>query len=273
MKWTAAVLCVLVPAAASATIVKVPSQQPTIQDALDACVDASNTVYVAAGEYTGPRNRNLDPAGRSIEIVGLGPVTINPQGQGRAFNFHSGEEFVLRNLTVTNAMLNWGGAAYFSGCDGQIISCAFIANDAAFGGAVLCNGGSLDISRCVFDSNLGGLGGADIYCVDAPEVVISGSSFSNSEISPWLESSAAQLVPVTCSNIWNCIASSCSSEDDIISVQPPFCGAGDYRFPEGASLRYTQCGAIGLVAPCSTTGVAEAPGVPVTWGAIKIGAR
>ena len=55
---------------ATATIVNVPNDQPTIQDGIDAAFNG-DTVFIENNTYSGTGNRNLSiPFGRNIVIQG-----------------------------------------------------------------------------------------------------------------------------------------------------------------------------------------------------------
>jgi hypothetical protein len=60
---------------ASATIINIPDDYPTIQEGIDACLDG-DTVMVAGGIYSGPGNREISAAGKAITVMG---------GEGRLF--------------------------------------------------------------------------------------------------------------------------------------------------------------------------------------------
>ena len=67
MRFTAMVLLLTawMNAPATATIIHVPSEQPTIQAAIDAA-SAGDTVLVAPGTYAGPGNRDLSFGGTDL---------------------------------------------------------------------------------------------------------------------------------------------------------------------------------------------------------------
>ncbi len=164
------ILCFLSVPVTAATI-HVPSDQPTIQAAIDAAVDG-DTVLVADGVWTGPGNRDLDFDGKSITVGSLnGPVDciIDCEGQGRGFRFHSGEdlESVVRGFTIRNGIAvdpfhaEGGGGILIDGAAPLISGCIFTSNNGAvFGGGcnVTSDSGGL-IADCVFRENTAAIGG------------------------------------------------------------------------------------------------------------------
>jgi len=83
---------------ASAAILHVPSQYPTIQAGIGGAVHG-DTVLVANGIYTGPGNRDIDFVGKAILVTSRdGPdvTIIDCQGDSldphRGFYFHHGED-------------------------------------------------------------------------------------------------------------------------------------------------------------------------------------
>jgi PKD repeat protein len=94
---------------------------PTIQAGIDAAVDG-DTVLVADGAYTGDGNKNLDFKGKAITVIsenGPNNTIIDCEGEGRGFNFYSGEgqDSVVSGFTITNGKDTVDGAGiniYFS---------------------------------------------------------------------------------------------------------------------------------------------------------------
>jgi hypothetical protein len=164
------ILCFLSVQVTAATI-HVPSDQPTIQAAIDAVVDG-DTVLVADGVWTGPGNRDLDFAGKSVTVGSLnGPVDciIDCEGQGRGFHFHSGEdlESVVRGFTIRNGIAfdpvhaEGGGGILIDGAAPLISGCILTSNNGTvFGGGcnVTSDSGGL-IADCVFRENTAAIGG------------------------------------------------------------------------------------------------------------------
>jgi parallel beta-helix repeat protein len=155
----------------------VPSEYPTIQQAIDAAADG-NTVAVGNGAYRGGGNRNIDCGGKTIVLEGLGGpqnCVIDCEGTSanpaRAFYFHSGEDAntVVRGFTLKSGFVSAGGGGiYCSGSSPTIENCAVINNTVAsndcsdtYGGGIYCTFGSNPtIINCTISNNkvLGGYG-------------------------------------------------------------------------------------------------------------------
>jgi hypothetical protein len=168
---------------ASAAIISVPHQYPTIQAGIDAAVDG-DTVLVAAGTYTGDGNRDIDYLGKAIVVMSeSGPEATVIDCQGvpsdphRGFHFHSGEDSnsVLQEFTVTNGHtpLDWlnyhGGAIFCDGASPTIVGNTFTGNTAvSAGGGIDCRqGASPVIVDNIFTGNWARYGGGISCYVNA----------------------------------------------------------------------------------------------------------
>lgn len=214
--WLIIVLSLVLAAtpARSATV-RVPSDQPTIQQGLQAA-QAGDTVLVALGEYSGPGNRDLSFAGKGVVLMseqGASATTIFISDVFRAFVFDGGEtrDAVVSGFTIRGAEHQigpggavvctgssptfehcvfhsnflWldGGAIYGSdGSSPAVVDCEFFGNSALFeangqGGAVCIAGPSTTlIEGCVFDGNQAGGGGGAISA--GPGVTIRSCTFT-----------------------------------------------------------------------------------------------
>jgi hypothetical protein len=147
----------------------------TIQDGIDASIDG-DTVIIAQGTYTGPRNRDLDFGGRAITVRSIDPNDPNivaativdcnatETDHHRGFIFRSGEgaHSVLAGLTITNGNMGGGagGGIYCERSSPTVSRCIVTGNWAFSGGGIACLGGSSTISRCTISGNAcGSLGG------------------------------------------------------------------------------------------------------------------
>ncbi len=182
--------------AARGSDLHVPGSFPTIQ----AAVDASSTgdwVLVAPGVYTGAGNRDIDPSGRSIRIIGTSgaEATIldcegSPSEPHRGFIISSGDaSLIIEGVTIRNGYAQFGGGIHILGsgaprvrhvvvenCSAEIgggvliasgegaafVSCAIQGNVADSGGGLEVRGGAATIEDCMITDNTAGSFGGGI---------------------------------------------------------------------------------------------------------------
>lgn len=162
----------------SASTLRVPADYPNIQDALDAG-SSGDTISVASGVYSGPRNRELDFAGKSLRLMGEASVIIDCEEAGRGIRFHSGEgpDAEVAHLTIRNGLtpFNGGGISCESNSSPTIRNCRVESCTTPFyGGGIYCGASDPFIVDCVVDGNgaTGGLGrGAGILCSSSDPII------------------------------------------------------------------------------------------------------
>ncbi|KPK69779.1 hypothetical protein AMJ82_04890 [candidate division TA06 bacterium SM23_40] len=163
----------------SATILRVPSEYPTVQAGIYAA-GTGDTVLVADGIYTGEGNRDIDFLGKSIIVTSQnGPqaTAIDCQGSGsdwhRGFHFRSGETSasVLHGFQIINGWVPEGGAVRCDQASPTIVGNTFTGNTATRGGAVYCcNEASPVINGNMIVANGAGWGGG-VYCDDGSPTI------------------------------------------------------------------------------------------------------
>lgn len=160
-----------------------------IQDGIEAA-SHGDTVLVLGGVYTGERNRDLDFGGTALRLEGSPGhdlTTIDCEGAGRGFHFHSGEDTaaVVHGVMITDASADSGAAALCeNGSSPKFDLCIFTDNHASAIGGGLCAVSSSPVIRgCYFDSNTASGGtrrsgqGGGAACIDGSVLVMSGTQF------------------------------------------------------------------------------------------------
>ena len=128
-----------------------------IQDAINDA-NSCDIIEIRLGIYTGPGNYDLDPNGKSITIRSIDPnnsnvaanTIIDPNGAGRGFYFHSGEDAncIISGLTIRNG--STGGK----------------------GGGIYCYYSSPTITNCIISDNWAGTHGGGIFCQNSNSAII-----------------------------------------------------------------------------------------------------
>jgi hypothetical protein len=173
---------VLLFVSAEAGLIRVPADQPTIQEGVGAA-GSGDTVLVYPGTYRGPLNRDIDFAGVEVVLLSLGGAevtTIDCERAGRGLHFRSGEgpAAVVDGFTIREGEAEQGGAVRCEGSSPTIRHCIVEANRGnEEGGGIAMYASSSLIEECSFVGNtseiaLYGKGGA-LFCTDgsAPTVV------------------------------------------------------------------------------------------------------
>ncbi len=116
----------------------VPSEYPTIQAAVDACIDG-DVVTLAEGTYVGVGNRDIDVSGKQITIRSVSTpeqCVIDCEGAGRGFLLENGEtrEAVLQGVTIQNGNAIYGGGIYVDNDSAPTIDNCIIRDCYAYDG-------------------------------------------------------------------------------------------------------------------------------------------
>jgi parallel beta-helix repeat protein len=170
-------LFMIVPATWSAAafgatlILNVPSDYPTIQEAIAAAGDG-DTVLVASDikAYSVPSNEGLIIE-KPIKILHEGDpkeCIIDCQGNGRAFTFSGPgtEGSVLSGFTIKggNVVDSGGGISCEDGATPTISNCIITGNTATlYGGGLYCYNSSPIITGCTITKNMAGIFGGGVY--------------------------------------------------------------------------------------------------------------
>lgn len=176
---------------ASAAVINVPADQPTILAAVTAAA-SGDEIVLADGIYTGAGNREVGITGKAITIRSAsGDPTlcaIDAQNAGRAFTVSSVTTgaVVIRGLAVRNGIgtNGRGGGVFAQNANVEIRDCTFESCDTTTGGgAVFATQRSLLVEGCVFDTNSASLFGGAIETFNAITVNVSRCEFRNNSAS------------------------------------------------------------------------------------------
>ncbi len=220
-------------------IIKVPSEMPTIQAAVNAAEDG-DTILVAPGIYRGEGNRDITITGKSVTILsetGCANTTIDCQGtdtaQHRAF-FISGQSSsntIIEGFTIKGGYSSSGAAVYCKSSSPTLISCVFTNNQSSVsGGAIRCKEASPSMINCTFVANSAGIGGAIFgLAKSSPYLQDCIIAFSSKGESIVISDAGSQPLLVCCNIFGNVdgdwvgsISDQANSEGNL-SVDPLFC--------------------------------------------------
>jgi len=152
-----------------ARYLRVPSEYPTIQAAVDAAQDY-DTVLLADGIYTGDGNRDISFGGKKITVTSQSrPAYCVIDCQGSETDPH--RAFVFENGETSASVLS--GVSIINGCapDFEYLDESGLAFSSYCGGGVLIYNASPSITDCIFENCTGSQGGA-IYCLSGNPVIL-----------------------------------------------------------------------------------------------------
>jgi predicted outer membrane repeat protein len=174
---------------ATAAIISVPDDQPTIQAGIDAASEG-DTVLVAPGTYAGESNRGLDFGMKNIVLRsenGADETVIDCEHQDRGLHFHGGQDStsVVSGFTILNGTAETGGGVYCDQSSPTIAACIFSANSAdgfdRGGGGVGCRLSSPSITDCGFYGNTSEYGGGGVSCYENSSPLITNCTFTGND--------------------------------------------------------------------------------------------
>jgi hypothetical protein len=152
-----------------ASVIYVPSQQPTIQAGINAAGNG-DTVLVASGTYTGPGNFDISTLGKRILLRSeAGPdfttllLEHSEVENDRGFEITDGEDSTttIEGFSITSSPGIWGSArggavrCYYS--SPRFVNCIFSFQRTVSGpGAILAEHSSARFEDCTFSQNVAG---------------------------------------------------------------------------------------------------------------------
>lgn len=229
MKCTLIVLLLALPL--SATTIRVPSEQPTIQAGIDVAA-YGDTVLVAQGTYTGPGNRNIRIDEKIIVLKSEnGPeVTIidcENLGNGVQFRYFGLENAKLEGFTIQNGNSWCGGGIFCVLASPSISDCVICGNVADYGGGISCNDySSPSITGCIISGNTAHEMGGGIWCNGYSSPVVACCIISENFTGYGGGISCTDSSPDLFNTIF--MQNIASYNGGAVDCQPLFCGCAPY---------------------------------------------
>jgi predicted outer membrane repeat protein len=164
---------------ALATVIHVPSEQPTIAAGLTAA-SPGDTLLLADGTYF-EHGLVISQPVTIVSEHGAGYSKVDGEFAGRLFLVDHVDGLTLSRLTLSAGQADYGGAVYADSSHVAFDICVFFLNGAAEdGGAVFYHKGTGALSGCNFASNSAARGGGGVV-VDAADVTFYDCSFTDNE--------------------------------------------------------------------------------------------
>ncbi|TPW09388.1 MAG: hypothetical protein FD127_4156, partial [Acidimicrobiaceae bacterium] len=168
-------------------IIRVPSDQPTIQAALDVA-ENGDTILLAPGVYAGPGNHDV-VVDKDVQVAGetsAAECIIDCERQGRAF-LVTGQALGLFDLTIRGGYASGGGAVDADdGAHLNVADCVLAGNTvpSKAGGAIRLRSASVaSLSGCILVDNEAAIGGGALG-IHSSQVLVTRSTFLGNAASP-----------------------------------------------------------------------------------------
>ncbi|MDI6723158.1 MAG: hypothetical protein QMD61_00775 [Methanobacterium sp.] len=172
----------------------------TIQEGITG-VTNNGTVFLAAGNYNGTGNKDIDVS-KSFTLQGAGKenTIIDAENTNNILDIYDGT-ITIKDLTIRNGYESgWGGAIGNLGTL-TIINCNFENNRATIGGGAIYTGenpwypeqiGTCNITGCTFTGNSASGDGGAIYN-NRGTLTVTGSTFTGNTVDNNLDSCAGAI--------------------------------------------------------------------------------
>ncbi len=163
----------LFPSTAFTGPILVPSEVPTIQEAIE-LAQSGEIILVESGTYF----ETINFLGKAITLQSLDgaeETLIDGSSVATVVTFASGEglDSVLDGFTITHGWMfnDEGGGIYCLNSSPTLRNCIIHENTAFLGGGIYASGSSLQVEHTVISENHGGFGGG-LHCVDSAPTLL-----------------------------------------------------------------------------------------------------
>lgn len=181
--------CLWAGPASGQSLVRVPADTSSLQDALARVTDGG-TVELSSGVYTAPAGGFTNPPGKAITVQAAtgASVTLSGGGSHDIFRFTNvkrdqGKPMTFIGVRFTDGVSNEnfiGGALTLGEAEAAFKGCAFLNNRSTAiggGGALFVAASVVSFEGCVFIGNTSDRGGGGVTAIDS-RVYVTGGRFS-----------------------------------------------------------------------------------------------